>query len=210
LKRLHDSVLNPDLRPIRHLRKFSNYLAPKTGLAVGFVLIAIAMAYAIIDVPSTGNARLPQSRFLKFRQLPLFLASLILAAWWAVFRNLHGSQPFKPMALLPWFLGFTVASYLSGGVLAWVSLSFRKPEQESRPGRFIDSVLPLSTIVVTAAVAGFCLWAMAMRLFLFPSETEFVLNRDCEPIQIANQENRSGIKPHRTPHSSPSFSPNGC
>src|SRR5438093_11673945 len=28
----HDSPLNPDPRPIRHLRKFSNYLAPKTGL----------------------------------------------------------------------------------------------------------------------------------------------------------------------------------
>ena len=275
LKRLPDSVLNPDPRPIRHLRKFSNYLAPKTGLtsvdfwtlittfirnmllnwlvlisllgavmmiprfylvattlapnwaelaslhtqylnahpglqpdwakwadsvkqhwdigltillAVGFVLIAIAMAYAIIDVPSTGNARLPQSRFLKFRQLPLLLASLILAAWWAVFRNVHGSEPFQPGEWLLKFVGFFVATYLSGGVLAWVSLSFRKPEQKSRPGRFIDSVLRLSTIVLTAAVAGFCLWAMAMRLFLFPSETEFVLNRDCEPIQIANQE----------------------
>src|SRR6266496_2558599 len=28
----HDSALNPDPRPIRHLRKFSNYLTPKTGL----------------------------------------------------------------------------------------------------------------------------------------------------------------------------------
>jgi len=161
-----DSALNPDPRPIRHLRKFSNYLTPKTGLtsvdfwtlittfirnmflnwlvlisllgavmmiprfylvaitlapnwaelaslhtrylnahpglqpdwakwadsvkqhwdigltillAVGFALIAIAMAYAIIDVPSTGNARLPQSRFLKFRELPLLLMSLVLA-----------------------------------------------------------------------------------------------------------------------------------
>src|SRR5262245_61874548 len=27
-----DSVLNPDPPPIRHLRKFSNYLTPKTGL----------------------------------------------------------------------------------------------------------------------------------------------------------------------------------
>jgi hypothetical protein len=40
-----------------------------TLLLVGFALIAMAMAYAIIDVPSTGNARFPQRRFLKFRQL---------------------------------------------------------------------------------------------------------------------------------------------
>src|SRR4029450_3616269 len=32
LKAPPDSALNPDPRPIRHLRKFSNYLAPKTGL----------------------------------------------------------------------------------------------------------------------------------------------------------------------------------
>ena len=46
-------------------------------VALGFVLIAMAMAYAIIDVPSTGNARLSQRRFLEFRQLPLVLASLV-------------------------------------------------------------------------------------------------------------------------------------
>jgi hypothetical protein len=62
------------------------------ALAVGFALIAVAMAYAIIDVPSTGNAQFSQRRFLWFRQLPLLLASLILAAWWAVFRNVHGSD----------------------------------------------------------------------------------------------------------------------
>src|SRR5262249_1909803 len=58
-------------------------------LAVGFALVAIAMAYAIIDVPTTGNERLSQRRFIIFRQLPLFLASLFLAAWWAVFFNVH-------------------------------------------------------------------------------------------------------------------------
>src|SRR6202035_314162 len=149
-----DSALDPEPQPIRHLREFSNYLTPHTGLtsvdfwtliatfirnmflnwlvliswlaaammiprlylavmlvspnweaatdatktiqllqwwniplntllAVGAALIAVAMAYAIIDVPSTGNARLPQRRFLEFRQLPLMLASLVLAEWWA-------------------------------------------------------------------------------------------------------------------------------
>ena len=175
LANLHTRYLaaHPDLQPdwtkwadsVKHHWDIGLTILP----VVGFVLVAIAMAYAIIDVPSTGNARLPQSRFLKFRQLPLFLASLILAAWWAVFRNVHGGEPFQPREWLPKFVAFSVAAYLSGGVLAWVSLSFRKPEQKSRPGRFIDSVLRLRTIVLTAAFAGFCLWAMAMRLFLFPS-----------------------------------------
>jgi Patatin-like phospholipase len=139
-------------------------------LALGLALIAIAMAYAIIDVPSTGNARLPQSRFLKFRELPLLLASLILAGWWAVFRNVHGSEPFQPREWLLKFVAFSVASYLSGGVLATVILSgFRKPEQKARPGRFIDSFLRTGTIVLTAAFAGVCLWAIATRVFLVPA-----------------------------------------
>ena len=248
------NALNPEPEPIRQLRKFSNYLTPKTGLmsvdfwtliatfirnmflnwlvliswlaaammiprlylgvinvgpdwnswnpsvehywdiglaialVVGFALIAIAMAYAIVDVPSTGNAQLSQRRFLIFRQLPLLLASLILAAWWAVFRNVHGSEPFRPMALLPWFLGFTVASYLSGGLLAIVFLSFDERGGKVRSGAFIASLLRLTTIVLTAVFAGFCLWAMAMRLFLYqdpklltvtPAPAKHALNYAC-------------------------------
>jgi hypothetical protein len=334
LKAPPDSALNPDPRPIRHLRKFSNYLAPKTGLtsvdfwtlittfirnmflnwlvlisllgavmmiprfylvaitlapnwaelatkylknhplqpnwdlwadsvkhqwdigltillAVGFALLAVAMAYAIIDVPSTGDARYSQRLFLWFRQLPLLLASLILAAWWAVFRNVHGSEPFQPTEWRPKFILFAVASYLSGGLLAIIIVLFRK-WHKARPDRFLDSFLRTGTIVLTAvfagvclwavatrifivpagnpvwpeanvvalllavlllvnfllpgpflgsfsrtgtivltaAFAGLCLWAMATRLFLFPSGTDFVLNRDCETIQTANQEEK--------------------
>src|SRR6184192_1648050 len=32
LKRRPDSTLNPEPQPVRHLREFSNYLAPRTGL----------------------------------------------------------------------------------------------------------------------------------------------------------------------------------
>ena len=268
LKRCPDSTLNPEPQPIRHLREFSNYLAPRTGgltsvdfwtlittfirnmflnwlvliswlaaalmiprlylvaitlapywpglatkylkdhplqpnwatwadsvkhqwdigltilLAVGFALLAVAMAYAIVDVPSTGNARLPQRRFLKFRQLPLLLASLIFAGWWAVFRNVHGSEPFQPADWLFKFIEFSVATYLSGGVLAAVVPSFRKRHQKARPG----GVLRFFAIVVTAAFGGFCLWAMATKMFLEPPIT-FTLRRDCEAIQISSGQN---------------------
>ena len=271
LKRRPESTLNPEPQPIRHLRAFSNYLTPKTGLtsadtwtliatfvrnmflnwlvliswlaaammiprlylvaitlgpnwprlgwlhtgylagrqpdwehwvnsvkhgwdigltillAVGFALVAVAMAYAIIDVPSTGNARLSQRRFLYLRQLELLLASLILAEWWAVFRNVHGSEPFAAIDWLPKFLAFAVASYLSGGLLAIVIHSFRKREHKARTGRFIDSLLRFGTIVATAAFAGFCLWAMATRMFLAPS-VEFTLKRDCEATLIPSQQ----------------------
>jgi hypothetical protein len=233
LKRRPDSTLQPEPKPVRHLREFSNYLSPRTGLtsvdfwtliatfirniflnwlvliswlaaammiprlylaainiepnwstwtvsvgqrwdmgltvllAVGFVSVAVAMAYAIIDVPSTGNLRLSQSRFLLLRQLPLLLAALILAEWWALFRNVHGSEPFTPADWLPKFVGFSIASYLFGGLLAIVILRFRRGEARAR--RFIHSLLRLGTIVLTAAFAGFCLWLIATRMFLVPA-----------------------------------------
>ena len=154
------------------------------SLAAGFVLIAVAMAYAIIDVPSTGDARFSQQRFLWLRQLPLFLASLILAAWWAVFRNIHGSEPFNPMAFLPRFLVFTVANYLSGGLLATVFLFFRKSGRKRPPRRSINSLLRLATIVLTAVFAGFCLWVTAMQLFLVPPGRELELKSECTALLI--------------------------
>jgi hypothetical protein len=272
LRRRPDSTLEPEPQPIRHLREFSNYLAPRTGLTsvdfwtlistfvrnmflnwlvliswlaaammiprlylaainlqpdwsgqatwylskllrdksepnwdafwsyikqpwdtgltillvAGFALIAMAMAYAIIDVPSTGNARLSQRRFLLFRQLPLLLASLILTAWWGISRNVHGSELFQPTRLLPWFIVFTVAAYLCGGLIAVPILSFRKQEKKKRRQGAGVSLLRLVTILFATAFAGFCLWAMATRLFLDPTKIEFT--RNCDAIGIPDEQ----------------------
>jgi hypothetical protein len=258
LKRRPDSSLNPEPQPIRHLREFSNYLAPRIGLtsidfwtlittfvrnmflnwlvliswlaaammiprlylaainlqpnwpawgvdmdltrytqltdqikhdwdiwlnillAIGGALVAVAMAYAIIDVPSTGNARLPQRRFLEFRQLPLLLASLVLAEWWALLRNVHGSEPFQAGEWLLKFIAFVVASYLVGGVFATAVLSFLK---QKRRRRFFDSLLRLGIIALAAALAGYCLWTIATRMFLEPP-IQFTLSRDCDATPI--------------------------
>jgi hypothetical protein len=150
-------------------------------LVTGFALVAIATAYVIIDVPSTGNARLSQRRFLKFYQLPLLLASLILAEWWAVFRNIHGSEPFRPTDWLLKFVAFTVASYLSGGLLATIVLSFR--ECQALFGLFTTSIFQLGTTLLTAALAGLCLWTIDTRIF--PAPAANALNYICfAPAQI--------------------------
>src|SRR5207247_5532013 len=145
-------------------------------LAIGGALVAVAMAYAIIDVPSTGNARLPQRRFLEFRQLPLMLASLVLAEWWALLRNVHGSEPFEARAWLFKFMAFVVASYLIGGVLASLVLAFHK---QKKRWHLFDSLWRLGIIALAAALAGLCLWAIATRLFLEPP-IQFTLNREVQ------------------------------
>ncbi len=236
-----DSALNPESQPIRHLRAFSNYLAPKTGLTsvdswtlvatfirnmflnwlvliswlaaammiprlylaainvepnwgtwtasveqqwniglaillvIGFALIAVAMAYAIIDVPSTGNAQLSQRSFLKYRQLPLVLAALILAEWWALFRNVYGNEPFQPADWLFKIVGFTVASYLTAGLLGIAILAFRK--QKAGPTHFVASLLRLGVVLLTTALGGFCLWAIATHMFFAPAQN--ALNYVC-------------------------------
>jgi len=246
------STLKSEPRPIHHLREFSNYLAPRTGLTsvdfwtlittfirnmflnwlvliswlaaammiprvylftimlepdwsrwtgvvgrrwnislamllvVGVALIAVAMAYAIMDVPSTGNARLPQRRFLIFRQLPLLLGALILVAWWAVFWNIHYGDRFPAGVWLLKCIGFSVVSYLSASVLAPVIRALRKAKQKARPGRFTAWLLRFLTILFTSAFAGLCLWLIATRMFLGPSKIEFTAKRDCEATQISN------------------------
>ena len=263
LKRRPDSTLDPEPPPVRHLREFSNYLAPRTGLtsvdfwtlittfirnmflnwlvliswlaaammiprlylaainlqpewppsppgmdnakytqlthhimqrwdcwlnilpAVGFVLIAVAMAYAMIDVPSTGNARFSQRRFLKFRQLPLFLASLVLAAWWAVFCNVYGKLGvFQHSWGLLKFVLFFVFSYMCGGVLAMFTPWFGNRKRKAQTG----GLWRFFVIFATTVFAGFCLWAMATRMFLDHRTIEFALNKDCEATLIPSGE----------------------
>jgi Patatin-like phospholipase len=244
LRRPPDLTLNPEPQPIRHLRTFSNYLTPKTGitsvdswtliatylrniflnwlvliswlaaammvprlyltaillpptgwasspdytrivqhydivlnvlLAASFVLVAVAMAYAIADVPATGNAGFPQRTFLKVRQIPLLIAALALTEWWALFSNVHGSETFNSGTGLFRFVAFAVTAYLSGGVLGTIFLWIRRRTTKARD--FVASTLRFSTILVTTAFGGLCLWAAATRVFFNPANS--ALNYVC-------------------------------
>ena len=149
-------------------------------LAIGGALIAVAMAYAIIDVPSTGNARLRQRFFLLYRQLPLLLAALILAGWWAVFCNIHGGGAFDHRDGFLKFILFFAGSYVCGGLLGAAVLSFRK--RRVWFGHLAASLRRVLTILLSTALAGSCLWAMATQMFLDPNpkKFEFTLRRDCD------------------------------
>lgn len=138
-------------------------------LGGSFILIAVAMAYAIVDVPSTGNARLPQRRFLEWRQVPLLIAACALTEWWALYCNVHGSFTLHSRSGMLRFIGYAVAAYLFGGVLASVVLWFRRggPPRERHA---VASLLRLGTILLTTAFGGFCIYALAMKVFFNPAQ----------------------------------------
>ncbi len=77
--------------------------------------------------------------------------------------------------------GLLLANFLFTGLASWVT---KDEDRESWPRSFLDWFLRTGAIVLTAAFAGFCLWAMATRLFLVPSGREFELKRECEAILI--------------------------
>ena len=144
-------------------------------LAVSFVLVAVAMAYAIADVPATGNAGFPQRTFLKVRQIPLLIAALALTEWWALFCNVHGSETFNSGTGLFKFVAFWVTAYLSGGVLGTIFLWFRR--RTVKPRNFVASALRFSTILVTTGFGGLCIWVAATRVFFNPANS--ALNYVC-------------------------------
>ncbi len=152
-------------------------------LGLSFALVAAGMAYAIVDVPSTGNARWSQGRFLKYRQIPLLGAALLLTEWWALTCTIHGSYSFWGAAGLIKFVGFSVATYLTGGFLGSLTLWLRRRKAGS--GHFVASLLRLGTILVTTAFGGFLLWLIATRLFFNP--TQSALNYLCfaPPLVLA-------------------------
>ena len=137
-------------------------------LLVGsFLFIAVAMAYAIVDVPSTGNAGLPQRRFLQWRQIPLLIAAVALTEWWALFCNVHGNATLHSRYGMFKFVGFAVAAYLTGGLLGSIVLWIRRPGKRER--NFVNSLMRLGTILITTGLGGFCIWIFATRVFFDPS-----------------------------------------
>ncbi|MGA9577617.1 MAG: patatin-like phospholipase family protein, partial [Terrimicrobiaceae bacterium] len=64
--------------------------APTTLVALlvaAFVSLATATAYAALDLPSFGDSRWPQRRFLLGWFAPMVAAAFFFFAWWVGFRN---------------------------------------------------------------------------------------------------------------------------
>ena len=173
-----DANWEPEPEPLRHLRRFANYLNPKLGafsadtwtlvatilrnivlnwlvllplLAAVLVLprilfalvqgfppgyeyslylaagsLVVGVAYMAIDLPSAGDARLPQSRFLAFGLLPILICAIAFVMYWAWVGDLD-SEP-GPIACALYGIGIMAAGVTVGMPYAlWKHRRF-KPE----------------------------------------------------------------------------------
>ena len=247
LKSPPKSSLDPEPKPIRHLREYSNYLTPQLGplsadtwtliatylrnlfinwlvwfplvlavlilprlivavvtykpndpgfvvgaLAVGLILVGVALAYICLNLPSVrsslGNSphffrhRDGQGSFLMWCLVPLMASAFSLTTAWAWLRNSGGSLA-DQLELgydLPTWIAFPVVGMLVH-VLGWLvasALLFL----ESTKGQFNETWQAIrrfsrayystefKTILISGLIGGIWAWVLATKIFPSPSQ----------------------------------------
>ena len=200
-----DSGWEPEPAPLRHLRKFSNYLNPQLGafsadtwtlaatvvrnivlnwlvllpllaavlvaprvffaaveqypsFPFGYILypsaalLVAGVAYMVIDLPSAGNARWPQKRFLLFGWAPLLLSAAGFSLYWAWLGDLQ-SEP-GPVSFVLYGIGIMATGVAAGLLIARFRHRLLHPE-------WLWTGLMFS--IVTGAVGGLLSFWMTWR-----------------------------------------------
>jgi hypothetical protein len=215
-----DAGWEPEPAPLRHLRKFSNYLNPRLGafsgdtwtlaatvvrnivlnwlvllpllaavLVVPRILFAVVeacphpdfdfrpilfpaaalmvagVAYMVIDLPSAGDVRWPQPRFLLFGFAPLLLSAVGFSLCWAWSGYIH--QEPGPAGYVAGGIGVMAAGVTAGLLIA--TLKHRPFHRE-----WLWKGLMFS--IVTGAVGGILSFWMTW-LFTDPASEDLYDNR---------------------------------
>ncbi len=150
--------------------------------------LATATAYAAIDLPSFGNSRWPQRRFLAGWFAPMFAAGFFFFAWWAGFRNT--SRLAVPLMSFPWGLLSTqllVALASAAGCLVAAGFTAYRDRGQSQSPPGLDKLLNLVgtivvTVLLTGALTGFFAWWIAAKLF--PDPVNDVRNFTCFALPL--------------------------
>jgi hypothetical protein len=161
----------PESAPLRHLRKFANYLNPQLGafsadtwtlvatvlrnivlnwlvllpllaailmlprlfwaviatypliennyiLVTSAALAAVAVAYMVVDLPSAGDARFSQRRYLLFELSPILLSAVGFSLYWAWQGDL-ASEP-SPAGYVMYGIAIMAAGVCAGMPLAYL------------------------------------------------------------------------------------------
>jgi hypothetical protein len=200
-----DAGWEPEPAPLRHLRKFSNYLNPRLGafsadtwtlvatvvrnivlnwlvllpllaavlvaprillaleetypwMPFGYLLypaaalLVVGVAYMVIDLPSGGDTRLPQARFLLFGLFPLVLSAIGFSLYWAWLGDIQ-SEP-GPASCVLYGIGIMATGVAAGLLIARLKHRLLHPE-------WLWTGLIFS--VVTGAVGGLLAFWMTWR-----------------------------------------------
>jgi hypothetical protein len=157
-------------------------------LVAAFMSLTTATAYAAIDLPSFGDSRLPQRRFLFAWFAPMVAAAFFFLAWWVGFRNtseLAGPLMSSQWGLLSTQLLVGLAS-AAGCLVAACFAAYRDRRQnQSPPGfaRFLNMVgALLVTILLTGALTGFFAWWIVAKVF--PDPVNDVRNFICFALPL--------------------------
>jgi hypothetical protein len=145
-------------------------------LVAAFVGIAAGTAYAAIDLPSLGNARWMQRRFIPGWLIPMFGGVVCFLAWWAGYRNsdTHGAVAVmlstSGLHMTQIFVGAATAA---GCVVAAGVVTYRtRAQKEARPAfsRLIALAgILLVTVLLTGVLSGYFGWWVAARVFPDPA-----------------------------------------
>ncbi|HZJ17155.1 MAG TPA: patatin-like phospholipase family protein [Chthoniobacteraceae bacterium] len=160
-------------------------------LVVAFAGFVIGTAYAAIDLPSLGNARWKQRRFVASWLVPMFGGVACFLAWWAGFRNtdkdaLSTMDSSAGLYATQLFVGAATAV---GCLAAACMLTWRdRGKNEPRPS--FSKLLALAgillvTVLLTGALSGYFGWWVAARVF--PDPARHVRNFVCfaPPLVLA-------------------------
>jgi hypothetical protein len=167
----------------------------KPGSATLFVLLvgacvglATATAYAALDLPSFGNSRWPQRRFLLGWFAPMLIAAFLFFVWWSGFRNT--SELARPLMSSRWGLAATqgvVGLATAVGCLAAAGIAAYRDrrQRQSIPGiiQLLNLVgATLVTVLLTGALTGFFAWWVVAKVF--PDPVNDVRNFTCFALPL--------------------------
>ncbi len=138
------------------------------------VCLAIATSYAAMDLPSFGNSRWPQPRFLLGWFAPMLAAGFLFFNWWAGFRNtseLAGPIMSSPLGLAATQLVVGFATGIGCLAAAGYATYRDRHQSHSRPplGRLLNLAgATLITVLLTGALTGFFAWWIVAKVFSDP------------------------------------------
>ncbi|MGO9967884.1 MAG: hypothetical protein ACLPY2_11485 [Bryobacteraceae bacterium] len=87
-------------------------------LIASAALVSLAVAYMVVDLPSAGDARFPQRRYLIFGLSPLLLSIIGFSLYWA-WQGFLDSEP-SPAGFVRYGVAIMAAGVLLGMPFAWL------------------------------------------------------------------------------------------